>query len=434
MKDFQAEYEQKRTSADQILGRIRSGDVIVCGGSALEPQGLMNRLHELRGRVENVTVMVALGVTPYPFMSDGVYRDTFRIPVSFMQGAGRRAHGLGLAEFVPSDLNDGYVQWARRHEPDWFFIQSSPMNERGEFSVGLSLMREMEGLEGAKKVVLEVNPHVPWLEGDGVVSIRDVDWLIEVDNPLPIVPEAAVGPVEREIGRHIASLIRDGDTLQLGIGSIPDAATELLTEKRELGIHTEMLTNAMRRLMEAGAVTNRKKTLDTGYTVAGFVMGDQALYDMAARDRTLRMRRGCYCNNPWVIAQQENFVSVNTALAVDLSGQVCSESIGYRMYSGTGGQFNTAYGAFNAPGGRGIIALRSTADTKQGRISTINALLPTGSVVSLSRNYVDYIVTEYGVAHLRGLSVRERVEALAAVAHPDYRAELRRDAEKFMLW
>lgn len=434
MSDFRKEFEQKTVTADTVLDQIRSGDVIVCGGSGLEPQHLMGRLHELHGRVTDLTVLVALGVTPYPFMTEEKYRGTFRVPVNFMQTAGRRAHSLGIAEFVPSDLNDGYVHWARKHAPDWCFIQSSPMNERGEFCVGLSLLREMEGIEGAKKVVLEVNPNIPWVQGDGVVSIRDVDYLIPVDNPLPIVPSAPVGPVEQEIGRHIASLVRDGDTLQLGIGSIPDAAAALLLEKQELGIHTEMLTNSMRKLIEAGAVTNRKKTLDTGFTVASFAMGDKELYELVARDKNLRMRRGCYCNDPKVIARQENFVSVNNALAIDLGGQVCSESIGPRMYSGTGGQFNTAYGAFNAPGGRGIIALRSTADTRQGRISTINALLPVGSVVSLSRNYVDYIITEYGIAHLRGLSVRERAEALIAIAHPDYRAELRRDADKFMLW
>ena len=427
-------YKQRLSSVDAVLGEIRSGDVIVCGGSSLEPQALLWRLHELRGRVENITVMVALGVTPYPFMVNEEYADTFRVPVNFMQSAARTAHKLGIAEFVPSDLDDGYMHWTREHQPDWCFIQASPPDDRGNISISLSLLKEMECVETAKKLVVEINPHVPFVYGDGVIPLERADFIIEADNPLPVVPSAPAGATEKQIAENIASLICDGDTLQLGIGSIPDSVAELLMDRHDLGIHTEMLTNSMRDLIEAGAVTNARKTLDTGLTVACFAMGLPELYAMTERNPKLSMRRGHYCNDPRVIARQENFVSVNNALCVDLGGQVCSESIGPRMYSGTGGQFNTAYGAFHAPNGRGIIALRSTANTKNGRISTINSLLPMGSVVSLSRNYVDYIVTEYGIAHLRGCSVRERSERLIAVAHPDFRAELAADARKFALW
>ena len=434
MSNFYEEYKQKIASPDDILSMIRSGDVINCGGSSIEPQLMLSRLHELRGRVENITCMVALGVTDYPFMTQPEYADTFRVPTNFMQTAGRRAHSLGIAEFLPADLDNGCSFWQERHPSDWCFIQSTPMNERGEFSISLSLLRELEAVEGSKKVVLEVNPNVPWINGEGVVKLSQVDYILEASNPLPVVPSAKAGPVEQEIAKNIASLIRDGDTIQFGIGSIPDATAALLMDRRDLGIHTEMFTNSMRDLVEAGVVTNKRKTLDTGLTVATFAMGMPETYKMLSERDDVFMRRGHYVNSPFVIAQQENFVSVNNALAVDLGGQVCSESIGPRMYSGTGGQFDTAYGAFHAKGGRGIIALRSTADTKQGRISTIGAMLAPGSVVSLSRNYVDYIVTEYGIAHLRGLTVRERAKELIRIAHPDYRAELARDAEKFMLW
>jgi len=434
MSNFELEYRQKLAAPEDILAMIRSGDVIIAGGSALEPQCMLSRLHELRGRVENITCMVALGITPYPFMTEPQYADTFRVPTNFMQGAGRKAHSLGIGEFLPADLDNGCSFWNERNDPDWCFIQSSSMNERGEFCISLSLLRELEDIACAKRVVLEVNPNVPWVNGEGIVKLSQVDYILEVDNPLPIVPSAKVGPVERQIAENIASLIRDGDTIQFGIGSIPDATAALLMDRHDLGIHTEMFTNSMRNLVEAGVVTNKKKTLDTGRTVATFAMGTQETYDMLASRDDVFMRRGHYVNSPFVIARQDNFVSVNNALCVDLGGQVCSESIGPRMYSGSGGQFDTAFGAFHSKGGRGIIALRSTANTKQGRISTINALLAPGSVITLGRNYVDYIVTEYGAAHLRGLTVRDRAKELIRIAHPDFREELRRDAEKFMLW
>ena len=434
MNRFQTEYNAKKCTVSDALAGIHSNDIIVCGGSALEPRAILNEMHTIADSCENVTVFVAVGTTPYPFMVDPQYKASFRTHCNFKMGAGRQAHRLNLSDTVPADLHLGERYWAREHKPTVFISQATPMDENGYLRISIALLHEMEGLEQADRVILEVNPNVPVAEGDNLVHISQVDQIVEVDYGMPIVPKSQISEVERAIGENIAALVNDGDTIQLGIGSIPDAAAMSLMSKHDLGVHTEMITSSMRDLVQAGVITNRKKTLNNGKLVGSFVMGTQELYDWVDHNPDVLMLRGCYVNDPHIISQQENMISINNGLCADLGGQICSESIGSLHYSGSGGQFVTAYGAFLAPGGRNVIALRSVAHTKKGDVPAITAQLPLGSVVTLPRNYIDYIVTEYGAARLSGLTIRERVDALIAISHPDYRAELRHDADRLLLW
>jgi len=264
------------------------------------------------------------------------------------------------------------------------------------------------------------------------VHIRDVDLVVEAATPLPYLPKSQPSQLEQTIGAYIASMVNDGDCIQLGIGGIPDAAAMALMDKHDLGVHSEMLTNSMVDLVEAGVITGARKNYLTGKMVGTFAYGTQELYDMLDENPSALMLRGETVNDPWVVAKNDNFISINSCLSLDLTGQICSESLGSRQYSGSGGQVDMAVGAAHAKNGRNIIAVASTK--AHGTVSTITAQLAPGSVVTLSRNEVDYVVTEYGIAPLQGRSVRQRVENLIAVAHPDFRAQLREDANRLLLW
>jgi acyl-CoA hydrolase len=246
------------------------------------------------------------------------------------------------------------------------------------------------------------------------------------------LPAATVGEIDKTIGAYVASLVNDGDTIQLGIGGIPNAVALAFMNKHDLGVHTEMITSSMAILAEAGVITGKKKSLHKGKMIGTFALGTQALYDFLDGNPAVQLLRGNYVNNPFVIAKNDNMVSINTALQVDLTGQVCSESIGLRTYSGSGGQNDTAEGAIHAKNGRSIIALYSTA--KNGTISAIQPWLTPGAAVTLSRNNVDYIVTEYGIAPMKARTIKQRVENLIAIAHPDFRSELRALALKHEIW
>ena len=280
-------------------------------------------------------------------------------------------------------------------------------------------------------MVLEINENCLTL-GDTQVHISEIDHVVENTIPLVQLPPVEPGEEELVIGQYIAEMIEDGATLQLGIGGIPNAIAQSLMDKRDLGVHTEMFTDGMVDLFNAGVITGRRKTIWKGKMVGTFALGTQKLYDFIDTNLAVEFQQGYVVNDPCVVGQNHKMVSINTALQVDLTGQVCSEAIGNRHYSGTGGQADTHRGAQRSPGGKGIIALRSTA--KAGKISTIVAQLPAGAKVTLGRNDIDYIVTEYGVAHLKGRSVRDRVQAMINIAHPDFRAELREEANRLQIW
>jgi acyl-CoA hydrolase len=433
--DHQAIYRQKRINLDDALSLIRDNDNIVSGGVGMEAFTLLSNLHRLHGRVKNIKYCSGLGMYAYPFFSDPKYRGTFQVDCIFLMEPGRIAHRAGLLNVYPAHLHNGLIRWLQTHDGRKVcMLSATPMDRHGYFRLPVCLIHEKYMIEAADLVILEINPQLPVVFGDTAVHISDIDYLIETDHPLPILPRSTPTEIDRIIGNYIAELVPDGSCIQLGIGGIPDAAAQALMDKHDLGVHTEMLTNSLVDLVEAGVITGKRKNLDQGKIVGSFVLGDQRLYDMITENPGVAIMRGQYVNNPATISKINNFVSINTGLTVDLSGQICSETIGSLHYSGSGGQADTAIGATHSNGGKNIIAIKSVKETKAGRVSCINAQLPLGSVVTLSRNDVDYIVTEYGIAPMRGRSVRQRVENLAAVAHPDYRAELRKTAEKLLLW
>jgi len=431
--DYQALYRSKLGTLQGALDLVRSGDCIAGAGYGNEPTNFFRYLHTVADRVENVCLWGGSFNINDPVMSDNSLKGRIDVLTFFYGAAARIGHDTGRYSFVPANLHSAADATIRTARPTLFACSVSPMDETGNVYLSVDLQASLELMDAADKVIFEVNPEIPRVYGQTAVSIEKATYIYEVNNrPMPLAPPTPASPVEQKIAEYVSSLIHDGDCIQLGIGGVPGAVGELLVTKQDLGIHTEMITASMGRLMRAGAVTNARKTLHPGKTVGAFAWGDQDLYDFIADNPMIELRPAAYTNDPFIIAQNDNMVSVNTALQLDLTGQICSESMGSRQYSGTGGASDFAYGAYHSKGGRGIIALQSTA--KGGTVSKIQAQLTPGAIVSISRNLVDNVVTEYGIAPLRGRSVRQRVENLIAVAHPDFRAELRRQANELMLW
>ena len=432
MNIYETQYREKRTTLEEALDSLQDGDVIATSQCAGEPTAFFDAMHTLRGRGKRFRMFAPMCFQPHEFMSNPIYRDTFDMDITFLMGPTRRGREAGLFSFYPGDLHNGAGRWLSVHGCSVFLAAATPMDKHGFMKIPLCLIHEKTFLEAADRVILQINPNLPEIYGDTEVHIRDVDMVVEAATPLPYLPKSQPNETERTIGQYIASMVQDGDCIQLGIGGIPDAAAMALKDKHDLGVHSEMITNSMADLVKAGVITGRKKNYMTGKMVGTFAYGTQELYDLLDRNPSVLMLRGETVNDPWVVARNDNFVSINSCLSLDLTGQICSESIGSRQYSGSGGQADMAVGAAHAKNGRSIIAVASTK--KNGTVSSISAQLAPGSVVTLSRNEVDYVVTEYGIAPIRGRSVRQRVENLIAVAHPDFRGQLRADAEKLLLW
>ena len=431
--DYRAEYQKKLTTIDGVLDAIHSDSVLAASQAANEPTAIFDRLHELYGRVHNVKMYGPMCCNPHPFMLDPKYRDTFNIDVAFLMNDTRKALASNAISYFPSHMHDGAQRWMDANgAPDLFICAVSPMDKHGYFTIPLCLAHERSFFNAARRVAVQVNPNLPRTRGDTAIHISDVDLIVEEASPLPILSKSEPTEVDKAIGAYVASLVNDGDCIQLGIGGIPDAAAMSLMSKHDLGLHTEMLTNSIVDLMEAGVLNNRRKNFHTGRCICTFELGAQALYDLVDDNPGIEFYSGSYVNDPRIIGQNDNFVSINSGLAVDLTGQVCSESIGSRMFSGSGGQCDFAEGASYSKGGRSILCVK--AARKNNTLSSIVAQHANGSVVTMSRNTVDYIVTEFGIAPMRGRSVRQRVENLIAVAHPDFRAELRKQADELHLW
>ena len=425
-------YRSRLGTLDGALDLIQSGDTIATPIYGCEPTQFLKRLHTIAPRVENVTLWTMLMMGDYPVMMDDSLKGHIDIISFFYNKNCRDGHASGRYQMTPLNLHSVGPTVVAARRPNVFVAAVSPMDAHGKVYLSFDLQATLECLEAADKVVFEINSHIPRVFGETALPIECADYIYEADTPLPLAPAAPSSEVEKKIAANVVSLIRDGDCIQLGIGGMPNAVGEALMDKHDLGIHTEMITSSMGKLLRAGVVTNARKNFNTGKTVGAFAWGDQPLYDYLAENTSVCLRRAAWVNDPFNIAQNDNMVSVNTALQIDLTGQVCSESIGPRQFSGTGGASDFAYGAFHSRGGRGILAMTSTA--KGGTVSKIQPVLTPGAVVSISRNLVDYVVTEYGIARLRSRTVRQRAENLIAVAHPDFRAELRREAGRLMLW
>lgn len=424
-------YKQKHISIEQAVDLVKSNQKICTAMAASEPQGLLAGLARRKDELENVTLVSCLAMGDYevlkPEMKGRFLNETW------FYGPGDRAnHGHGNVTYIPNNLHEAGKKKLANDKINVFWGTATPMDSRGFFSLSLGLTYEKMMVEEADLVILEINENMPWTLGDTHVHISEIDYVVENTVPLIQLPVVEPSPEDKLIGNYIAEMIEDGSTLQLGIGGIPNAIAQSLMGKKDLGIHTEMFTDGMVDLFNAGVVTGRRKSIWKGKMVGTFALGTQKLYDFIHNNLAVEFQQGNIVNDPCVIGQNHKMVSINTALQVDLTGQVCSEAIGNRHYSGTGGQADTHRGAQRSPGGKGIISLRSTV--KGGSLSTIVAQLPAGAKVTLGRNDIDYVVTEYGIAHLKGRSVRERVEAMINIAHPDFRADLRAEANKIQLW
>ncbi|WP_415981524.1 acetyl-CoA hydrolase/transferase family protein, partial [Anaerostipes caccae] len=311
---------------------------------------------------------------------------------------------------------------------DAVFLNLSPPDEHGYCSFGISVDYSKPAAMEAELVIAQINPSMPRTLGDSFIHISDIDYIVEADTPLIELPPAGISEVERAIGKNCASLIEDGDTLQLGIGAIPDAVLGFLKEKKDLGIHSEMISDGIVELYEGGVITNRRKSLHAGKSIVTFLMGTRRLYDFADNNPAVELHPVDYVNDPYVIAQNERLVSVNSCVQVDLMGQVVSASMGRRQISGVGGQVDFVRGANMSRGGKSIMAMPSTA--AEGRISKIVPVIGEGAAVTTSRYDADYIVTEYGAARLKGESLRNRAKKLIRIAHPDFRRMLAEEYEK----
>ena len=421
-------------SIQDALNLIQDNDHIVAGMAASEGKAFFEALHTIAPRIKHVSVDNCLPISPYPFMLEESLKDKFTINSWFFSGDLRKAYHHGNIHFIPNHLHFAGIKRLHHMKPDVYIGNATPPDQHGFVSLSLGNVYEKRMIQQAKKVILEINPKLPRTFGDMEVHISDIDYMVEVDYDVPVLPDVEPNEKDLAIGKHIASYIHDGDTIQLGIGAIPNAVAQALKDKKDLGVHTEMLTTGFMKLYQQGVITNKKKTLHPGKMVAAFALGTKELYDFLDDNPGILLLDGNYVNDPYVIAQNDHQVSINTTLQVDLAGQCASESIGPMQYSGTGGQTDTATGAQKAKGGRSFIALYSTAMVKNEageRVETskiVPHLLP-GAYVSLSRNDVDHIVTEYGVAELRGTSVAERAKRLIAIAHPKFRDELTEQAK-----
>lgn len=423
-------YSQKLVTPREAVKLIRSGDNVVLPLGCGEPQALVDAMAERREELTGVKVHQMLPLRKAPYL-DPAMSGSFRHVSWFTSGVSRQGVNEGWADFMPSHFSQIPQLLQEYVQVDVFMGTVSPMDEHGYFSFGVSVDYTTTAAAEARVVLLEVNPNMPRTRGDSIIHISEVNCIVENDAPIPEIPIPPITDADQMIGSFIAEMIDDGSTIQLGIGGIPNAVAKALRNKKDLGIHTEMITDGMVDLVECGAVTGRKKTLHPGKLIGSFAAGTRRLYEFMDNNAMFKMYPVSYVNDPYVIGQNHKMVSINSSLEVDLLGQCASETIGPKQFSATGGQSDFARGCIRSPGGMGFIALHSTA--KNGAVSKIVPVLKPGSVVSCSKNDVDHIVTEYGVAKLRGKTGSERAMAMISIAHPDFRAELREAARKMNL-
>ena len=431
MSDWREKYRSKFTSAEEALKVVKSGDRVVFHVTASEPRILVQALVDRAPELENVEIvhMYALG-EERPYVQPE-YSKSFRFNGLFLSPPVRRGIAEGRSDYTPCLYSEIPRLWRDNIlHINVFLMQVTPPDENGYCSFGLSADWPRAAVENADIVIAQVNKNVPYTFGERV-HLDEMDYIVEQESPVFMLPPPKVGDLERQIARNVADLIDDGSTLQMGIGGIPDTVLTFLTDKKDLGVHSEMFSDGVVALAEAGVITNRKKTLNPGKFIATFLMGTDKLYNFVNKNPDVIMMPVDYTNDPHIIGQHDKMVSINSALQIDLTGQVNAESFGSRMFSGIGGQVDFVYGASRSKGGKSIFAFSATA--AKGAASRIVSQLPAGAGVTTSRGLVHYIVTEYGVADLRGKSLRQRALDLIEIAHPDFRETLRNEAKEISL-
>jgi acyl-CoA hydrolase/GNAT superfamily N-acetyltransferase len=421
-------YRDKIVVPGAAIRAIRPGRRILIGSGAAEPSDLVEALVVDGEHLADNELVHLLTLGPAPYVRPE-YASRFRHVAFFIGANVREAVEAGRADFMPVFLSEIPKLISSRRVPiDVALIQVSPPDARGYVSLGVSVDVVRAAVASASLVIAEVNPRMPRTHGDSFVNVRDIALLVPVDRPVLPLPIEAPDAVSLAIGEHVAGLIPHGATLQTGIGRIPSAILGALCDHHDLGIHTEMFSDAVIDLVEGGVITGKKKTLLPGKLVTSFVMGSQRLYDWVDDNPALELRASDFTNDPLVIARNDRMIAINSALAVDLTGQVAADTVGGKFFSGIGGQVDFIRGAARSAGGKPVIALPSTAH--HGEISRIQCAFDAGAGVVTSRGDVHYVVTEYGVADLWGKSVRERAMALLDIAHPDHRPELLEQAKR----
>lgn len=424
--DWKQKYASQVMTAAQAVKQIRPGQRVCIGTGCGEPvelvEALVQRAHELPDT--EIVHLLTFGDAPYAQRELTQY---FRINSFFIAKNVRGLIQEGLGDYTPIHLSDIPRLFNSGQLPlDAVLIQVTPPDENGMCSLGISVDIMKSATENASLVIAQVNHNMPWTHGDSLIDALGIDALVPSDDPILEVPPSEVTDTTRQIAEYVSALVDDGSTLELGIGRIPHSLLTFLTQKKDLGIHSEMITDGIIPLVEAGVVTGKRKTLDSGKIVASFCLGTRRLYDYIDNNPVFSFRPTEYVNDPHVISQQYKMVAVNTALEVDLTGQVCADSLGTKFFSGVGGQVDFNRGAATAHGGKAIIAVPSTA--RGGTVSRIVTRLSPGAGVVTTRADVNYVVTEYGAAYLHGKSVAARALALISIAHPTYRAQLLREA------
>ncbi len=413
--------ERLRTPAEAVAA-IAPGERVYFGSGCAAPHDLIAALAARHESLSDVEIIHHLTMGAAPYLAPGM-EESFRLRDCFVAANTREAVNEGRADYVPIHLHEMPRLFRRGEIPlDWALIQVSPPDEHGFCSFGIEVGVTKPAALAARHIVVEVNRRMPRTLGDSFIHVAKIEAFVEVDRDLDEFHPEPPSELESRVGRHVAGLIPDGACLQLGLGAIPNAALEFLGDRRDLGIHTEMITEALPDLVQSGVVNGERKTLHPGKVVAGFIMGTRRVYDFAHDNALFEFHPTDYVNHPATIARNQNMIAINSAIELDLTGQVCSDSIGERIHSGFGGQADFMRGAALAEGGLPIIALPST--TADGKRSRIVPVLAHGAGVVLTRADVHAVVTEFGVAHLLGRSLRERAEALIAIAHPDFRESL----------
>jgi 4-hydroxybutyrate CoA-transferase len=423
MNGWMERYRERSCTGEEAVRLVKSDDRIVFSHACGTPLDLPGLLVKRKDELRNVQIvhMVPMGDALYCHPASA---DSFRHIALFTGGPTREAIWENRADYIPYLFSEIPFLFETLLPVDVAMVTVSPPDKNGFCSLGVSVDYTKKAVECAKTVIAEVNKSMPRTHGESFVHVTDIDCFVEVNRPIMELKSGELSETEIQIGKHVAELISDGCCLQLGIGGIPDAVLRNLTGFKDLGVHSEMISDGVQHLVEKGVITGRKKTLHNGKIVVNFLMGTRSFYDWVDDNPIIEMRAVTYTNNPYIVAQNKNMVAINSALEVDLLGQVCADTLGPKQFSGVGGQLDFVRGARMSEGGKAVIALPSRTKDSSRIVSTLKP----GAAVTTSRNDVDYVVTDHGVASLRGKTVRERMKALIHIAHPDFREGLSRSA------